>query len=58
MLGLRGIAGTGLFTYVLIAFTRSDPMWIRHATAQALNEVFIVWMLAAVFVGALNWILE
>ncbi len=58
MLGFRSITGTGLGTYTLLAFTKSDPLWIRYASAQTLHEVFIVWMLAAAFVGVINWIFD
>lgn len=56
MLGFRSITGTGISVYALIAFTKSDALWIRYSTLQTLHEVFIVWMVAAVFVGVINWI--
>lgn len=58
MLGFRSIAGTGFCVYALLAFTKSDPLWVRYAALETLYEVFIVWMVAAVFVGVINWIFD
>lgn len=58
MIGLRSITGTGLCVYALLAFTKSDPLWVRYANLQILHEVFIVWMLADAFVGVINWIFD
>lgn len=58
MVGLRSIAGTGVGSYTLLAFTESDPLWIRYATLQTLHEVFVVWILAALFVGIVGWIFQ
>lgn len=58
MVGLRSILGTGVGSYALLAVTESDPLWIRHATLHTLHEVFIVWILAAVFVGVVSWIFQ
>ncbi|MFD1195224.1 hypothetical protein ACFQ3C_11125 [Seohaeicola saemankumensis] len=58
MLGFRSITGTGACVYTLMAFTKSDPLWVRYTSLQTLHEVFIIWMLAAVFVGVINWIFQ
>ena len=58
MTGFRSIIGTGLCNYSLLAFTTSDPLWVRYTSLQTLHEVFIIWMLAAVFVGIINWIFD
>ena len=58
MLGIRSIAGTGLVIYALIAFTASDSLWIARASGEMLHQVFVVWLMAAAFVGAINWIFD
>lgn len=58
MTGFRSIIGTGLCIYSLLAFTKSDTLWVRYTSLQTLHEVFIIWMLAAVFVGVINWIFD
>ena len=58
MVGLRSIAGTGVGSYTLLALTESDPLWLRYATLQTLHEVFVVWILAALFVGIVGWIFQ
>ena len=58
MLGFRSIAGTGIGVYATIAFTVSDSLWITRASMDTLHQTFIVWMLAAAFVGVINWIFD
>lgn len=58
MLGFRSIAGTGLAIYAMMALTLADALWITRATPEALHQVFVIWMIAAAFVGVINWIFE